>query len=510
MCQPFEQTTRSLSDGPAIVTRTPIKAGQGQWFKRPTSWVGGISVVALFMMVLPTLRVGRPIADDYCGYITLANSNFISFAWDTYLNWMANLVGYGIYGFLMQITLFWPMNLAYLPYIFGTFALLGLTSWEIVRYLISQGDGDRQAVDRHRQATWLIPVISVLFLIALFVTSVTGSLDILTISLFVVSYGVFHVWAVLASLSLLFFCATKSKNSYHPLSLMLVSLLAFLIGLLGVMEALVFIVAGGVLGVLALLRGGIRNWRAWTKTKPAALVIGVTLAGFTWVASPGVWRRRESISQDQPGDLRDFPVYAVSFVQDSLARALGNSSLLQAGLLAAVVGFVFVEFGKRLNRLAKTALWVGGSLPAVAIIVALGEFIGYPAWYHEIILSVLAVVLAILVGLLVGAALPRPNTPALGKNKTPLVSVHLIDSVAVVAFGALTLIGVATFLSRVEYLQDRAARWDSGFFTTIVDPLDGSLILPDGDSGILWVANCARDFAKLRNLEFRNYSPPMN
>jgi hypothetical protein len=239
--------------------------------------------------------------------------------------------------------------------------------------------------------------------------------------------------------------------------------------------------------------------KSWLRTKSSALVFGAFIAGVFWLASPGVWARRESVDTNQSPTFDGFFWYSVSFVQDSMARALGNASLILVLLLASMTWLFFISTTQQVKRAALAGVVTVAALPFVALGVAAGEYLGYPAWYHELILNVVAVAAFVFLGLALGGVVAEKWL-----NPSRWAMVGLVGGYAL-----LLGVGVAAYLSRVEYLQDRADRWDAGYFTTIVHPTNGTLILPDGDSGIEWVAQCAKTFADLRGLEFKNYLLPV-
>jgi hypothetical protein len=435
-------------------------------------------------MVAFTLPVGRPISDDYCGYATLANMSFFDFGYETYQTWMANFVGYGIYGALMQLTLNWPVSLMYVPYL-----LLGFMSVAVLAITISA------FLTRSFKVNFAAITVAAAIAIGLLVTYPTGDVSVLSVLVNVVSYGVFHLWAPLLGVALLVGACTDWQKKLSWARYLVLAVASVLVGLLGVIESLIYILAVGVLGIVLLIRSRASGFKSWLNTKSSALTAGAFIAGVLWLASPGVWARRESVDTNQNPTIDGFFWYSVSFVQDSMARALGNASLILVLLLATVAGLFFISTTQQVKRAALAGVVTLAALPFVALGVAAGEYLGYPAWYHELILNVVAVTAFVFLGLAVGGVLGEKWV-----NRSRLAVMGLVGGYAV-----LLSIGVAAYLSRVEYLQERADRWDAGYFTTIVHPTDGTLILPDGDSGIEWVAQCAKTFADLRGLEFKNY-----
>jgi predicted ferric reductase len=169
--------------------------------------------------------------------------------------------------------------------------------------------------------------------------------------------------------------------------------------------------------------------------------------------------------------------------------------LFLAFLLSILAGVLFAKDLVKRSTMAASVGVTSLLTSILLLVIAMGEYFGYPAWYHEVGLFVCFVILFVLLGLLVGGVVTEKW---LDPSRWAMVGL-------VGGYALLLGVGVAAYLSRVEYLQDRADRWDAGYFTTIVHPTDGTLILPDGDSGIEWVARCAKTFADLRGLEFKNY-----
>jgi hypothetical protein len=449
-------------------------------------WLGALSGLALVVMVAFTLPVGRPISDDYCGYATMADMNFFEFGLETYQTWMANFVGYGTYGALMQATFNWPIPAMYVPY----FAL-GVLSVLALAFALSLA----LAVNASARSWVLVGVLAAMIYLGIFVTYPTGDISVLSVLVNVASYGVFHLWAPVLGLALMIGACTNWQKSLSWVSYSLLAVASVLVGLLGVIESLIYVLAVGVLGLVLLIRSRSSGIKSWLRTKSSALVFGVFIAGVFWLASPGVWARRESVDTNQRSTFDGFFWYSVSFVQDSIARALGNASLILVLLLASVAGLFFISTTQQVKRAALAGVVTVAALPFVALGVAAGEYLGYPAWYHELILNVVAVTAFVFLGVALGGVVAEK-----GLNPSRWAMVGLVG-----VYAFLLGVGVAAYLSRVEYLQDRADRWDAGYFTTIVHPTDGTLILPDGDSGIEWVAQCAKTFADLRGLEFKNY-----
>ena len=134
-------------------------------------------------MVAFTLPVGRPISDDYCGYTTMADMNFFDFGLETYQTWMANFVGYGTYGALMQTTLNWPLPAMYVPY----FAL-GVLSVLALAFALSLS----LAVTASARFWVLVGVLAAMIYLGIFVTYPTGDISVLSVLVNAASHGVFH------------------------------------------------------------------------------------------------------------------------------------------------------------------------------------------------------------------------------------------------------------------------------------------------------------------------------
>jgi hypothetical protein len=435
-------------------------------------------------MVAVTLPVGRPISDDYCGYIVRGGDWRGDLGLENYLAWNANLFGHASYRALINATTDFDPVVTYIPYVFITFVVFGGLALAISGAL---------RAGRFLPSMFLFACFALVFGFA--VNAPTGNISAISAMTTAMAHGILHLWAPVLGLALMIGACTNWQKSLSWDSYSLLAGASVLVGLLGVIESLIYLLAVGVLDLVLLIRSRSSGIKSWLRTKSSALVFGAFIAGLFWLASPGVWARRESVDTNQSPTVDGFFWYSVSFVQDSIARALGNASLILVLLLASVAGLFFISTTQQVKRVALAGVVTVAALPFVALGVAAGEYLGYPAWYHELILNVVAVTAFVFLGLALGGVVAEKWL-----NPSRWAMVGLVGGYAL-----LLGVGVAAYLSRVEYLRDRADRWDAGYFTTIVHPTDGTLILPDGDSGIEWVAQCAKTFADLRGLEFKNY-----
>ena len=497
-------------------SKKPFLQRLREWLAQPINWVGAISVVALIAMIVPTLRVGRPISDDYCGYISTSPGSIFSFTFDTYQTFMANIVGFGLYEVFSNLALIFSAQTSLQIYWLCSAGIVAIFAWSVTYFLQL---GGKQQIRSEQLMLWVALCLSLA--LGLFVTSPTGSVGNLTLATLTTTTGIFHLWPPLLGGSILFYVLANPLariNLWKFGGLVVATLLVVLMGHAESIVFLALIFFAWLVSVLWLQSRHSNPTRLKQLSRLNALGLGGLLGLAVLLLSPGskaplavlLGSASESsgasanaIASDT--SLGGFIVYLASYSQDSLGRAFGHGVLILVAILAMVAGYLLSASQVRSTTIARAVLYLTVGLPVVVVVTSMGEYFGYPAWYHEIILNVLAVTLAILLGLLVGAALPKVASSPIGRPRWG--GQKLLNSIAVLTFAALTTVGAAAFLSRVEYLQERADRWDAGYFTTIVSPIDGSLILPDGDSGILWVAQCARDFANLRGLQFNNYRP---
>jgi hypothetical protein len=456
--------------------------------------------LALVVMVAFTLPVGRPISDDYCGYISVSSQHLFRFTFESYREIMANFVGFAIYEVFSLVGIEKSVRSSLTLYFLFSIILIGAVALTLQNFIL---EAQIQKLNQNRVTLSIL--LTCVILISLALPSPTGNLSMLSLLTLTTTTGIFHVWPILVGLALLIYCLQAPSKQSPSAAFIFIAFVSACNSLMGHAESIAYIGIVTLCWLFAFI--GTRMRIAWGRNRINALLVGA-LTGLAFLAlNPGSKSPLAVLrGAGQPADFASVPaepndsfvqftVYFSSYAQDALARNLGNGLLFLAFLLSILAGVTFAKDFVNRSMIAASVGVTSLLTTILLLVIGMGEYFGYPAWYHEVGLFVCFVILFVLLGLLVGGVVAEKWL-----NPSRWAMVGLVGGYAL-----LLGVGVAAYLSRVEYLQDRADRWDAGYFTTIVHPTDGTLILPDGDSGIEWVAQCAKTFADLRGLEFKNY-----